>query len=243
MLFSQAESVSEQVAQYIAEQIISGELVEGERIQEMRIVNELKVSRGSVREALLLLERWRLIDIFPNKGAMVTELSIQQVSALYEILSLLLQSVARKAAQFWQPQMMDKLLVQINLLHAHIQQHDLEAFYRSSFDLFRMAYVFANNPYLEATLNDLQAAVRRCYYWALQSDKRELDIAFVYLQNLVESVLARDAEQAAKVVNDFCIHQRDLVLSALLQMKQIELAWAARQGGGKRKAKKELVKE
>lgn len=58
------DSLSEQIARHIGEQIISGELVEGERIQELRIAKELDVSRGSVREALLLLERTHLIEIF-----------------------------------------------------------------------------------------------------------------------------------------------------------------------------------
>ena len=57
------ESLSEQIAKHISEQIIRGELVEGERIQELRISAELDVSRGSVREALLLLERTQLIEI------------------------------------------------------------------------------------------------------------------------------------------------------------------------------------
>lgn len=57
MPLEQAHSLSEQIAKHISEQIIRGELVEGERIQELRIASELDVSRGSVREALLLLER------------------------------------------------------------------------------------------------------------------------------------------------------------------------------------------
>jgi DNA-binding GntR family transcriptional regulator len=63
------ESLSEQIAKHISEQIIRGELVEGERIQELRIAAELDVSRGSVREALLLLERTHLIEIYPRRGA------------------------------------------------------------------------------------------------------------------------------------------------------------------------------
>ncbi len=59
-----SEGLSEQIAKHIAEQIILGELVEGERIQEVRIATELDVSRGSVREALLLLQRTYLIEIF-----------------------------------------------------------------------------------------------------------------------------------------------------------------------------------
>lgn len=39
----EAHSLSEQIAKHISEQIIRGELVEGERIQELRIASELDV--------------------------------------------------------------------------------------------------------------------------------------------------------------------------------------------------------
>jgi len=78
-----ANSLSEQIARHISEQIIRGELVEGERIQELRIASELDVSRGSVREALLLLERTQLIEIYPRRGAIVSEMSALQVRALF----------------------------------------------------------------------------------------------------------------------------------------------------------------
>ncbi len=84
MAFLAAESLSEQIARHIGEQIITGELVEGERIQELRIAKDLNVSRGSVREALLILERSYLIKIYPRRGAMVSELSVQQIKSLFE---------------------------------------------------------------------------------------------------------------------------------------------------------------
>ena len=85
----EADSLSEQIARHISEQIIRGELVEGERIQELRIASELDVSRGSVREALLILERTQLIEIFPRRGAIVSEMSAMQVRSLFDMASLL----------------------------------------------------------------------------------------------------------------------------------------------------------
>ncbi len=68
MSFRASESLSEQIAEHLAKQIIMGDLVEGERIQELRIASELNVSRGSVREALLVLARKRLIEIGSYRG-------------------------------------------------------------------------------------------------------------------------------------------------------------------------------
>jgi hypothetical protein len=101
MNLEEADSLSEQIAKYISEQIISGELVEGERIQELRIAKELDVSRGSVREALLLLERTYLIEIFPRRGAIVSEMSAQQVKALFDTSVMVLGHIVQRISETW----------------------------------------------------------------------------------------------------------------------------------------------
>ena len=87
MTFKAAESLAEQIARHVGRQIVTGDLVEGERIQELRIAKELNVSRGSVREALLILERRHLINIYPRRGAVFAEMSAQQIKSLFEILT------------------------------------------------------------------------------------------------------------------------------------------------------------
>jgi len=68
MRFQAPESLSEQIAQHLGQQIITGTMRPGERIQELKVAGDLDVSRGSVREALLILERRHLIQIFPARG-------------------------------------------------------------------------------------------------------------------------------------------------------------------------------
>jgi DNA-binding GntR family transcriptional regulator len=228
MSFRASESLSEQIAQHLAQQIVTGDLVEGERIQELRIAKELNVSRGSVREALLILARRRLIEIYPRRGAVVSEMSAQQVRGLYEVVSMLLQLIARKAAENWRQQDMESFVSQIQRLQSLVDENDIEAFYESTFEFFRMAYRFAANPYVEEVLEDLQPAIRRSYYLALHTDRRELEEAFSFLKGVVDSVLLRKGDQAASLVEDFCVHQRNLVLDSLMRVKQIEVAWAQR---------------
>lgn len=109
MNLEETESLSEQIVKYISEQIISGELVEGERIQELRIAKELDVSRGSVREALLLLERTHLIEIFPRRGAIVSEMSAQQVKALFDTNMMLLGHIVQRISETWRAHEADQL--------------------------------------------------------------------------------------------------------------------------------------
>lgn len=228
MSFKASESLSEQIAQHLGQQIIMGELVEGERIQELRIASELNVSRGSVREALLILARRRLIAIYPRRGAVVAEMSAQQIKSLYEVWSLMLQATCRRTAEGWRQQDMEAFAQQLQQLQAAVEEQETEAFYEGVVELFRLTYRFVNNGYVEEILEDLVPAVRRCYYLALHVNRREIEEAFACMKGLVDSLMARKPMEAATLADDFCQHQRNLVLDSLMRIKQIELAWAQR---------------
>lgn len=228
MSFRANESLAEQIAQHLGEQIISGDLVEGERIQELRIAAELDVSRGSVREALLILQRRHLIEIFPRRGAVVSELSPQLVKSLYEMTMQLFSLIVRRAADLWRQNDLTPFIDAMSALQTAVDDQDIEAFYEGSFDLLQKAQRFAANPYLDNILADLQPSVRRAFYLALQVNKRELEEAFGFLKGVMDAVMLRQGEKAAELVEEFSLHQRNLVLESLLRVKQIEMAWARR---------------
>lgn len=228
MDFQASESLSLQIAQHLGQQIIMGDLVEGERIQELRIAKELNVSRGSVREALLILERRHLIAIYPRRGAVVAEVTAQNVKSLYEILGLLLQTVVRKTADNWRQQEIEFFHEQLHILQGHMDDHDVEAFYEAIFSMFRSACRYVHNGYIDEVLADLFPAVKRSYFLALHADRRELEEAFSLIKGVVDGLLTRKGEQAASLVDEFCMHQCNLVLDSLMRVKQIELAWARR---------------
>ncbi len=79
--------ITEQIANHLGREIVSGARSPSSRIQELAVAKQLGVSRGSVREALLLLESRHLIEILPRRGALVTQFSESEIirfSNLYE---------------------------------------------------------------------------------------------------------------------------------------------------------------
>lgn len=228
MTFRAQDSLAEQIAHHLERQIVTGDLVEGERIQEMRIVAELEVSRGSVREALLILQRRHLIDIFPRRGAVVTELTPALVKSLYEVLNLQLGLVVRRWAEVWQQANLEPFMENMQQIQEAVVEEDTELFFERSLQWLKSASVFVANPYLDQQLKDMQPSVRRAYYLALQMNKRELEESFSFLRGLLDAVLLRQSERAAEYLEEFVMHQRNLVLESLFRVKQIEMAWARR---------------
>ncbi len=222
------ESLSEKIAKHISEQIIRGELVEGERIQELRISAELDVSRGSVREALLLLERTQLIEIYPRRGAIVSEMSAQQVRALFDMSALLLGQIVQRMAEAWRTHEAEKIQELLAQLHEETRQGHTEKFYDLIFQGMAQQQDMVSNPYLMKFYQELLPSLRRSYFLTLNTSRRELQESFELFKLVTDAVLIRKSQQATLFMDDFCRHLRNLVLESLTRMKQIELAWARR---------------
>ena len=125
MSFKAKESLSEQIAQHLAKQIIHGDMLAGDRIQELRVAGELDVSRGSVREALLILQRRQLIDILPRRGAVVKEMSEAHVRSLYEVMQVLLGLVIRKAIKVVREEDLDAFIELVHGLQVAAEEREL----------------------------------------------------------------------------------------------------------------------
>ncbi len=98
MSFEPAVSLTEQIADHLGGEIIAGRLKPETRIQELKVAGDLGVSRGSVREALLILERRHLIEIIPRRGAVVSRLEAQEVANFCELFTGLKITFFRKLA-------------------------------------------------------------------------------------------------------------------------------------------------
>ncbi|WP_087064607.1 GntR family transcriptional regulator [Intestinibacillus massiliensis] len=76
---------SEPVYRYIVQQIFSGRLAQGERINEMQIAEACGTSRTPVHQALKQLELDGIVSIVPNKGVEVVTLTEESVHQIGEL--------------------------------------------------------------------------------------------------------------------------------------------------------------
>jgi DNA-binding GntR family transcriptional regulator len=92
-------SLSVKVYEYLREAIIEGELQPGTRLLERELSARLEVSRIPVREALPQLEAEGLIETVPRRGSIVTQLTLRDISELFDVRTSLDVLAARTAAQ------------------------------------------------------------------------------------------------------------------------------------------------
>ncbi|TDV67920.1 GntR family transcriptional regulator [Pseudomonas sp. LP_7_YM] len=216
MTFKAPDSLAEQIAHHLAERIIRGELKPGERIQEQKVTASLNVSRGSVREALLILERRHLIAILPRRGAQVTVLTAHNIQSLCALMSELYILLGLAVAKSWQETLDLAPFLQIQQrLIASCERNDVKSFVEDSFNVMRAAYPFANNPYLEETVENLQPSMSRFYYLALEQRQAQMSEYLTLFGQLLEAVVARDLVRIRSVLTRYAERSCQTILSAL----------------------------
>jgi DNA-binding GntR family transcriptional regulator len=86
------------IADRLSVSITAGRFAPGQRLVEAELTAELGSSRGPVREALRKLQADGLVELVPNKGAIVRRLSLREAIELFEIRTELEALAAGKAA-------------------------------------------------------------------------------------------------------------------------------------------------
>ncbi len=92
-----SRSAHELASTYIRARILSGEFAAGTRLKSEQLAESLGISRMPIREALRQLHAEGLIELRPNRGAVVTSLSANDVQELFEIRAVLEGLAARLA--------------------------------------------------------------------------------------------------------------------------------------------------
>lgn len=102
------ESLGAQVRAFLIDAILEGRLPPDERINEVQLAEELKVSRTPLRQALTQLEGDGLVVADPGRGWFVTPLTVEEAHELYPILGVL-EATALRATRTPKPAVLDDL--------------------------------------------------------------------------------------------------------------------------------------
>lgn len=128
-------SLGKLVRDYLLNQIMSGTLVPGQALREPELVEQMKVSRVPVREALRELESMGLVVSRKHAGAYIRELSEDEVRDLYQFRALMDNHAGRMVALMPQDRR-DDLVAKLEPLIAAMDQanddDDVKAYYNAN---------------------------------------------------------------------------------------------------------------
>jgi DNA-binding GntR family transcriptional regulator len=158
------ESLHEVAARRIREMIVKGDLGPGAKLQERELSELLGISRTPLREALRALAAEGLIRVLPNKGAVVQNLSVDEVLDSFCVIGALDSLVGELVVERMEPQDLIELEELHERMQARFRARDLLGYFKVNQDIHRRLGELAGNRTLERQLRWLNALVQPFRY-------------------------------------------------------------------------------
>jgi DNA-binding GntR family transcriptional regulator len=206
------ESLESQVSFRIREMIRQRVLTKGEKVKERDLCEQLGVSRTPVREALRTLKSEGLIDIIPNKGAFVSEPSIEKIQEIFEVMTLLEGEAARLAAE----RMNAAEMKQFEAIHRELKFHHAEKNSDKYLEINHVCHDFirgmAKNQLLYELVRSLHDKI--LLYRSQQLNKEgRFDQSIEEHEELVAAFREKDAEMAEMAMKKHLKNQEEALVS------------------------------
>ena len=162
----------EEAADRLRDLIVQGSLVAGARLNERLLTAQLGVSRTPLREAFKVLATEGLVELLPNRGAIVSQLDPVRLSETLAVMGAL-DALAGELACV---NATDAQINEIRALHyemlAYHARGDLAGYFKFNQAIHLKIVKYAGNAVLYNTYRQLNGAMQRARYMANLSKER-----------------------------------------------------------------------
>ena len=211
MEFEPQVTLTEQIADHLGAEIIAGRLAPASRIQELKVAGELGVSRGSVREALLILESRHLIEIIPRRGAVVSSMESNEIADFCEVFTQMQSLCFGKLAALPSPDLTTLKQALADMAEAvHEQDADAVLAARKAFLIGSLPPL--DNFYLSAVLRGLIPAGLRMEHLVYQHPSFEPRDVLRYHQALLDAIETGELSRVEELIRAYHARERKLAL-------------------------------
>jgi DNA-binding GntR family transcriptional regulator len=199
------------VVQHIRRFIVEGVLEPGKRLNERALCETLGISRTPLREALKVLAAEGLIEISPNRGATVTNMSDAELRETFELMSGLEAFSGELACE----RITVAELAEIKALHfamlACRAQNDLAGYYTRNQAIHDRINEAARNSALRQTYVAVNRRLQALRFRSNYQTQR-WDSAIHDHDEMLKALEARDGKRLAAILRQHLLDKRDAVL-------------------------------
>jgi DNA-binding GntR family transcriptional regulator len=200
----------------VREDILSGKYVNGDKIVEAKLAEELGVSRTPVREALKQLELDGLVESLPNRGVIVKGITDQDIEDIYSIRLAIEAIAARWAVERMEDSEVEQLKEIYDLMEFYTFKEDVQKTFELNTKFHETMYRGTKSRYLEHVLKDFQLFIKSTRNESLKSEGR-IDRALEEHKRILDAFFNRDPEQAVEAIVGHLVNSRNNV-SKLIEL-------------------------
>lgn len=201
-------SLHQEVASTLREQIFAGELAPGSFLDEVALCERLEISRTPLREALKVLTAEGLLRHEPRRGCFVYEVTEQDLDGIFPVIALLEGRCAFEAAC----NATDADLMELGVLHERLQGHAqagrITDYYATNFVIHEAIIELANNRWLAQTISDLRRILKLSRLQSLAAPGR-LQQSLSEHMTVFAALQSRDSEGAEAAMRTHLTRQRE----------------------------------
>jgi DNA-binding GntR family transcriptional regulator len=179
------------VRELLEEAILDGELKPGERLRAEALAQRFGTSRTPIREALLQLEGQGLVEVEPNRGAVVRAFDREDLLDLYNVRALLEPAAAALAATRIDAGSLDRLIT----LCEGAETARVEQQIDGNEEFHRIIGEAAGSPRLAVAMRAASGIPRTFRYRFWQSEAQRTE-SLVCHRRIVAAFRARDPQLA-----------------------------------------------
>ena len=203
-----------EAATRLRQRIVEGLIAPGSKLNERELAEQLNVSRTPLREAIRALAAEGLVELLPNRGAVATQLSAQDVADTFEVIAGIEGQSGELAAQ----RITDTELAEIRALHyemlAAFTRRDLSTYYRLNAQIHTRINAAARNPVLTRTWATVNARLQALRFRS-NFDEAKWQRAVDEHERMVTLLAAHDGDGLRRLLVQHLEHKRDAVLELM----------------------------
>ena len=185
----------EEVAERLRQRIFLRELEPGSWIDELKIADELGISRTPLREALKVLAAEGLVTMKVRRGAYVTQVSEKDLIDVYHLLSLLEADAVAVVAQSGS----EAALAELQALHDDLESatQDRDRFFEINERFHLRLLELADNRWRQQMVSDLRKVMKLNRHHSLFKAGR-IEESLAEHRDLMQALERRDAAAATQ---------------------------------------------
>lgn len=190
-------SLRARVYNALRENILNGKYKAGENLIELRIADELNVSRTPVREAIRQLELEGLVESIPNKRVTVKGISTKDMEDIYRIRRVLEGLSARWAVEQIRDEEINDLQETFELMEFYTQKNDIDQIAKLNTRFHEIIFNATKSSILKHILKDFQFYVKWARHESLSIPGRMEEALKEHL-DILNAFKNRDADEAER---------------------------------------------
>jgi DNA-binding GntR family transcriptional regulator len=208
------QGLASAVTMRLRDMIIEGTLAAGTRLNERVLCEQLAVSRTPLREAFKVLAGEGLVELLPNRGAAVAELSIADIEQTFEVLGALEGLAGRLAClRITEAEITEIRALHFEMLAAHARR-DLATYYKINHVIHDRINFGAGNAVLTATYLQMNARIQNLRFRS-NFNQDKWNAAMKEHSAMLDALERRDGDALHAILEHHLLVKRDTVVAEL----------------------------